>query len=69
MNADREVLGLECQVRLIEHAAKQDPKAVAIDLFIDGFWEGVRAATSPRSRERLEILLNMHRARAAGLIK
>lgn len=66
---DREILDLECQVRFIEHAAQQSPQDEAVDLFIDGFWEGVRAAAKPRSREQLERALEMHRARAAGLIR
>lgn len=69
MTAEREALELECQVRLIDLAAKHNPNDMPIDLYVDGFWEGVRAATKPRSVEVLRGLLAMRRARAAGLIK
>lgn len=66
---DREALDLECQVRLIDLAAKHNPNDMPIDLYVDGFWEGVRAAQKTRSRETLLGLLEMRRARAAGLVK
>lgn len=71
MTADRDVLELECQLRFIDLAIERDPGATPepIDLFIDGFWEGVRAASKPRSPQTLEALLDMRRARAAGLTK
>lgn len=68
---DREALELECQLRFIDLAVERDPAAVPepIDLFIDGFWAGVRALSKPRSPEALQALLEMRRARAAGLVK
>lgn len=64
-----EILDLECQVRFIEAAAAHSPTDEVVDLYIDGFWDGVRAAANPRSREQLERVLEFHRARAIGLIK
>ncbi len=68
---DRDDLALECQLRFIDLATEKDPTAVPerIDLFIDGFWEGVRAAAKPRSADELRTLLELRRARAAALIK
>lgn len=71
MTADRETLELECQLRFIDLAIKRDPTAFPepIDLFIDGFLEGVRAVSKPRSAEALQGLLEMRWARADGLIR
>lgn len=71
MTVDRDALELECQLRFIDLAAAQDPKVVPepIGLFIDGFWEGVRAVSKPRSEEELRMLLELRRARESGLIK
>lgn len=71
MTSDLDALELECQLRFIDLAIERDPTAVPepIDLFIDGFWEGVRAVSKPRLAEALQGLLEVRRARAAGLIK
>ena len=51
-------LELECRLRFIAHASRQNPEDDSpIDLFIDGFWEGVRAKNKTRSIERLHELL------------
>ena len=55
-NSDR--LELECRLRFIAHASRQNPEDDSpIDLFIDGFWQGVRAKNKTRSTERLHELL------------
>lgn len=69
MNFDRELLELECRVRFVELAASQEPDDTPLDLFADGFWECARALSKPRSFETLTGIIEMHRARAAGLIK
>lgn len=71
MTADRDVLELECQLRITDAVAKLDPEArlVPADLISDGFWEGVRAATHPRSATTLQGLLEMRRVRASGSTK
>ena len=65
----REALELECQLRLIDHVDANPPPAEPLDLWIEGFWAGVRASAKPRSVEVLQLAIDMHRARAAGLIK
>ena len=62
MTVSREALALECQLRLIECAEKQDPQDKPIDLWIDAFWEGVRAGAKPRSVEMLTRLIALRRA-------
>ena len=69
MTADREVLEKECQLRLVEHIDAKLPPAEPLDLWVEGFWAGVRASAKPRSLEALEAAIEMRRARAAGLIK
>lgn len=56
MSVDRDVLELECQLRLIEHARANVDQAPPepIDLWIEGFWAGVRAAAKPRSTSVLQ---------------
>lgn len=58
MSQHSDRLELECRVRFIEHARRQNPEEDSpLDLFIDGFYEGVRAKNKTRSTERLlEIL-------------
>lgn len=69
MSLDREVLTLECRLRLKELADTQDPDATSLDMWADAFWEGVHAMNSPRSVDTLNRLLEKRRARASGLIK
>lgn len=69
MSADREALELECQLRLIEHIDTNAAPAEPLDLWIEGFWAGVRASVKPRSLEVLQLAIDVRRARASGLIK
>lgn len=69
VNLDREALELECQLRLIDHIDQCLPPDKPIDLWIDGFWAGVRAGANPRSVDTLQLTIDMRRARAAGLTK
>jgi hypothetical protein len=66
---DREVMELECQLRLIELAECHDPAETPLDLWSDAFWQGVRACAKPRSLEALQGQIAMRRARALGLTK
>lgn len=68
MNLARDVLELECQLRLIEHMEATNPTGEPLDLWIDGFWAGVRAGAKPRSAETLEAAIELRRARA-GITK
>jgi hypothetical protein len=69
MSADRDAFDLECQLRLIEHIETHSPTAEPLDLWVEGFWAGVRASAKPRSAEELQLAIDMRRARAAGLTK
>jgi hypothetical protein len=68
VTVDRDLLELECQVRFVDFAATQDPAAVPdpTDLFIEGFWQGVRAAEKTRSLNVLQRAIEVHRSRAAA---
>jgi hypothetical protein len=58
MSQHSDRLELECRLRFITHAARQKPEDDSpTDLFIDGFWEGVRAKNKTRTTERLLELL------------
>lgn len=50
---------MECRVRFIQHARKQDSAETpdAIDLWVAGFWSGIRAYNADRSMEKLASLL------------
>ena len=63
MTENKQILELECQVRLIEHAAKQSPEDTPLDLWIDGFWAGVKAQHNRRAVEWLLRRLAALRAR------
>ncbi len=52
-----ETLELECRARFIAIAKQQEPTDVPLDLYVDGFWEGVAAQKSPRSAAVLRDLL------------
>lgn len=49
---------LECRLRFINHAKKHPDADSPMDLFIDGFYDGIRALSHLRSVERLTELLN-----------
>lgn len=66
---ERDLLEMECQLRLIEHIDSNAPTADPLDLWIEGFWSGVRASAKPRSAESLRLAIDMRRARADGLMK
>jgi hypothetical protein len=70
---DREALELECQLRFIDFAGTKPPDALAshdepIDIFIEGFWEGVRAVAKTRTVAELKLIIDLRR-RQAGITK
>jgi hypothetical protein len=71
MSTDRDALELECQLRLIDLCNErmgQDSLGDPIDLFVDGFWAGVRASAKPRTAEVLRQTIEQRR-RAHALTK
>lgn len=70
MSDTRESLELECRLRFIIRALEQPPEELpTMDLYIDGFWAGVRANRRPRSPEKLRELIDKRRVQSSGLVK
>jgi hypothetical protein len=62
VSADREVLELECQLRLIEHIDANPPPEEPMDLWIDGFWAAVAALRNPRAPADVLMAIEMRRS-------
>ena len=60
---NRDVLELECQLRLIDlcKANVGQPPPEPLDLYVEGFWAALQAISNPRSAESLQLAIEAAR--------